>query len=260
MSQSTRNKIEQYLHEQVSRYWDDNVASAKVKGKARPLHSALSPTAMSFWEVASSHSFYTRSGSWWQHLAKIVSDEYHAIAINDYSVEGEISAAAEAHIDQVLEDLDRGNPRRIPNRERDTREVLTVQGATGQSRTEISDLYVRTDGGAELYFEIKTPEPNKAHCKEMKGRILSISALRKGFDAHVFAACPYNPYSTDGDGTPYSWNYAIQFLEVGRDWLVGRDFWKEIGETSTYDEILSICHAVGSDLESKVGTILGLGD
>ena len=75
-------------------------------------------------------------------MARIIASDYHESAENEHPVEGQLSAAAEAHINQIIEDMSRSQPRRKPNREVDISEVLTVQSASGQFRTEISDLYV----------------------------------------------------------------------------------------------------------------------
>ena len=108
-----------------------------------------------------------------------------------------------------------------------------------------------------MYFEIKTPEPNRGQCIEMKQRVLSIAALRKGHNAQAFAACAYNPFTRNGAETIYSWGYALQFLELGQDWLVGKDFWATIGEASTYDEICEICTGIGKDIEPLISAVLG---
>ena len=232
MSPFARDQIKQYLYNELRRYWEETAASAA--NLTRPFHTGLAPTAMRFWGVASSHSFYTRSGSWWQNIARLVGAEYHPVSLNAHTITGQLSAAAESHISQLIEDMNSGHPRKQPSRNIDTREVLTVQGETGQSRSEISDLYIKRKDGTELYFEIKTPEPNKAHCMQMKQRILTITALRKGIKAEAFGACAYNPYAPDGSGDPYTWNYTPQFLEIGRDWLISRDFWSVIGADTTY--------------------------
>lgn len=238
MSPKTRDQVKSYLNEQVIKYWDDSLGPSAAGEITRPLHSALSPTAMKFWGSASSHSFYTRTGSWWQNIARLIGAEYHAEALNGFSVSGQLSNAADAHISQIIENMNIGTPRTSPDRVSDTASVLTVQTGQGPSLSVVSDLYLLREDGTELYFEVKTPEPNKAHCMEMKRRILTIAALRKGHQAQAFAACAYNPYNASGSGIPYNWHYTSQSLEVGADWLVGRDFWSLIGEESTYQEIV----------------------
>jgi hypothetical protein len=104
----------------------------------------------------SERSFSTRLGGWFQDIAQYVASQYNPEAHTNYLVEGNIQPAASAHIAALLEAMDHGIPRRVPNRMRDIEEVLTVQspgGALAQVRT---DLFVRRHAGEELYFEIKT--------------------------------------------------------------------------------------------------------
>jgi hypothetical protein len=143
--------------------------------------------------------------------------------------------------------MDHGQPKRKPNREKDIYEVTTVQSPGGADRSVRSDLFVLRHDGSEMYFEMKTPEPNKGQCKQMKHDILLITALRKDHIAAAYASAAYNP---DGDGKPYEYGYALQFLEIGRDMLVGREFWALIGDDTTYDELLEISTEVGHRIKS----------
>lgn len=194
----------------------------------------------------SERSFSTRSGSWFQQIAKLIAAQFHAEAHMNFVVKGRVQAAAVAHIDAITDAMDFGQPRRKPNREQDTREVTMVQSAGGSDRAVRSDLFVLRHDKSEMYFEMKTPEPNKGQCKKMKQDILLITALRMGHPAEAFAAAAYNPF---GDGKPYTHGYALQFLEVGKDLLVGRDFWSLLGDKATYDELLKISSEVGESIK-----------
>lgn len=141
--------------------------------------------------------------------------------------------------------MDHGNPRRIPSRDRDIAEVLTVQSPGGTLREVRSDLYIGRHDGSELYFEMKTPDPNKGQCKKMKEDILTISALRHQAKAQAYAAAAYNPLGE----AAFEHNYAHQFLEIGKDFIVGRPFWTLVGEPSTYDELLQVAEDVGKEIQ-----------
>ena len=123
----------------------------------------------------------------------------------------------------------------------------------GVARQVISDLYTLANDGRELYFEMKTVAPNRDTSKLMKTKILLISALRQGQNAVARAAMAYNPA---GDGRPYT-EYpdsrnAIQFLELGADLLVGRDFWRVVGDDHTYDELLGLAEEVGTNAAALI--------
>jgi Type II restriction endonuclease, TdeIII len=103
-----------------------------------------------------------------------------------------------------------------------------------------------------MYLEIKTPQPNKDTSAAMKKFILKVAAMRKGFPAEAYAATAYNPF---GDSAPYTWNYAKQFLEIGEDMLIGRDFWAKIGDETTFDELLEIAASVGSEITELIANL-----
>ena len=191
-------------------------------------------------------------------MAKLIGSHYHAEAVRNFHIEGPLSSAAEAHIGQIIEDMEHGQPRRIPARFTDISEVLTVQSNNGPNRAEISDLYIRRHDDSEVFFELKTPEPDKGQCKDMKRRILMISALKKGSDSAVYAACAYNPFNPTGEAALYERTLTSQFLEVGADWVVSENFWSIVGEATTYDEIQAICEEVGTLTNDKVLTALDL--
>ena len=241
LNDQTREAVRNYLFEVVSKYVRESLKDARDK----PFHARLMPALASL--EFSERSFSTRTGSWFQKVAQIIAAQYHRSAANRHLVKGEIQPAAEAHIRSMLEAMDHGRPRRVPNRAKDISEVLTVQAQGGTKREVVSDLHVLRHDGTEFYFEMKTPDPNKGQCKTMKQEILLITALRHLATAEAFAAASYNPW---GDGQPYEGTYAKQFLEVGRDFLIGRQFWSIIGEGSTYDELLEISVVVGKQVES----------
>ncbi|MDP4198413.1 MAG: TdeIII family type II restriction endonuclease [Bacteroidota bacterium] len=239
LTETTRQAIHDYLLRQVTRFVQDNRATARQK----PFHVRLLPILS---EVKfSERSFSTRSGSWFQEMARLVASQFHRAATLGYSVTGRIQPAAEADIVAITELMDHGVPRRIPNRANDIARVLGVQDPGGVDRSIISDLFILRHDDSELYFEMKTPDPNKGQCKKMKHDILLISALRKGHSAEAYAAAAYNP---NGDDAPYMNNYARQFLEIGQDLLVGRQFWSKIGDDQTYDELLEVAEAVGNEI------------
>ncbi len=212
------------------------------------------PTPSLGWLTYSERSFSTRSGSWFQKLALEVAQQFHRSATLNYLVEGSLKPAAKAHIEEILATLNHGS--REPSRESDLREVFTVQAEGGEPAVHRVDLQVMKDDGTQLFFEMKTPWPNKDTSISMKRMILTTMAIRKDRGDQAFASSAYNPYSADGRGQPYGWSYAMQFMELGTDFLVGRPFWEMIGDSATYDELLAIASAVGAELEASLpGTV-----
>lgn len=241
----TRQQIRDYLLKEIERYIRDGLANHAVLER-QPFHIRLMPTL--FGVPFSERSFSTRSGNWFQSMAKFVASQYHKEAAIGHRVKGEIQPAAETLIRDWVEQMKAaGTDRAKPKREEDLKRVLGSQfAAGGVRRTVIADLFVRTHEDQELYFEMKTVAPNLDTSEKMKRRILTITALRYQHNAKAFASMAYNPA---GEGHSYSEypdsRYALQFLELNTDLLVGRPFWTFIGDENTYDELLQISEEVG---------------
>jgi len=63
-------------------------------------------------------------------------------------------------------------------------------------------------------------------------------------------------YNPAGEGQSYTLyadsRYALQFLELGTDLVVGRPFWEMIGGAQTYDELLQIAEEVGVSVAQMI--------
>ena len=245
MDQSLKGEIKGYLEAAVRKFWADS--SRSVNGldlkELRPFQYRLSPNAYTHMSSVSKHSYDTRSGNWWKDIAFMVAKKSHLEAVREYKLTADMSPAAESVINEILVEMD--NHTRKPSRGQDISQTLSAQFAAGQPRTEQVDLYVRRADGAELFFEMKTPEPNSRDSKDIKRMILYVSAMKKGSSAEAYGSCAYNP---SGDGNPYepALKFVTQYNEVNYDFLVGRDFWEKVGGPETYDELLSICDDVGT--------------
>lgn len=240
LSEQTKQAISAYLYKEISRYISESKLTKPLALDAKPFHARLLPALFKF--HLSERSFSTRSGSWFQETARLVAAQFHKNAQLGFTLKGEIQPAASSHITTLLEQMNKGVPKRIANRSQDIASVLAVQSAHGAAITVTADLFVLTHDGTELYFEMKTPLPNKDTCMAMKRFILQVAAVRKGNPAQAFAATAYNPVS---ENAAYVWNYARQFLEIGEDMLIGRAFWMKIGDNTTYEELLRISEGVG---------------
>ena len=253
LEQHTKKAIHNYLLVELTRFVKENSEKEQLKAQealaTRPFHARLVPTLFNV--SLSKHSFYTRSGLWWQQIAQLVGRQYHERAELGFQVVGQIKPAASSSIEEILSQLNAPGIRR-PQRLADIAEVQTGQYTGGDSIKVRADLFILTWDGRELYFEMKTPEPNKDTCVAMKRFILRTAAMKKGYQAEAFAATAYNPY---GDGQAYTWNYAIQFLEVGTDILIGRAFWSKIGDSNTYDELLQISEDVGDEITRIIAAL-----
>jgi len=180
-------------------------------------------------------------------MARIVASQFHKHAVNSHRVTGEIQPAAETLIRDWVEQMKAAGGDRVkPNRQEDIKRVLANQFPGGVQRTVISDLFILTHDDEEQYFEMKTVAPNLDTSEKMKRRILTITALRYQHRVSAYASMAYNRAGEGHSYAEYSGSrYALQFLELNTDLIVGRPFWMMIGDERTYDELLEISAEVG---------------
>lgn len=242
LTPETSTAIRNYLLAELTRYIKENSAAGNTI-VIKPFHARLLP--LLFKVTLSERSFSTRSGGWFQQMARLVAQQYHPVVKQPFTISGHIQPAASSHIETLLGQMDKGKPKRKPSRIQDMQEVTTVQSPGGAELSVTADLFIKTASGNEWYFEMKTAQPNKGQCKEMKRFILQVAALRKQQNGQAYASTAYN---AEGDGMPTTDGKIKQFLEPGADILIGRSFWEKIGDKSTYDELLAISEEVGQEI------------
>ena len=98
----TRTAIRTYLVRELSRYIRENTQVATALD-TKPFHARLLPSL--FQVQLSERSFSTRSGSWFQELARLVAAQYHAHAQLKYVLAGNIRPAAAAHIEAIISQM-----------------------------------------------------------------------------------------------------------------------------------------------------------
>src|SRR5258707_1715755 len=148
LTQQTRDQIRDYLRQEVERYIHEGLANPAVM-ETKPFHARLMPTL--FGVPLSERSFSTRTGTWFQNIARMVAAQYHPQAETEHLVTGQIQPAAETHIAAIVNQMEAPPPqRRIPNRQLDIAQVLGVQSPGGVNRQVRSDLYIQLATGREL--------------------------------------------------------------------------------------------------------------
>src|SRR5882672_6888689 len=117
LTELTKQQIRDYLLKEIERYIRDCLANRSIVERI-PFHARLMPTL--FGVPLSERSFSTRSGSWFQAMARIVASKYHKKAVNGHRVTGEIQPAAETLIRDWVEQMKAAGPDRAkPNRQED---------------------------------------------------------------------------------------------------------------------------------------------
>ncbi len=225
----TRLTPRQYLEQQAS------------KAVLKPFHDAILPEEFRK-ASAFERSFSTRLGATFEECARLIAVQHHALAQRGYRMNPELDVDALNELENQLQRLDRRESVTLAEMIQTILQAHTGKSAT--TRSIIADLYVQKHNGTELYFELKSPVPNKGQCLEVMRRLLRIQLARSGSaPVETYFAMPYNPYGGGRDN--YHWDYAKQYLPFDDVVLIGAEFWDMLGGRGTYLSLLEIYHEVG---------------
>lgn len=226
-----RNKIQNYARETTSMPFltklmqdDQKVASYSF------IHSISTSLGMSIYEDVS----------------VIVAGPHCEAVDKKVDVKGAISKEQKSVITSIVTELVNGT--RKVNKESETREVLKAPAKDGrpQEHGKIVDFFMKRDG-KEYYIEIKTVKPNIDVFEESKTKLLEWIA-RKQKPIITVLAFPYNPYHPE----PYSRFTHRGVLEVGKEFLVGEEYWDFLGGTGTFKDIMDVFDEVGKELHKEI--------
>jgi len=243
-------KVEDILQRQLPRYMDPTayLSLVSTKGRLKPFHAAIVPEEI-LRINAFERSFSTTLGTTFEECARLIALDHHLYAERGYDLTGKISTTALNEIERQISYFDRtGN---------DATSGLTLASMIDAvlavphsadflvQRTVRADLYIQTKDGTELFFELKSPKPNKGQCLEVTQRILRFHALRQQNRPKVKAyfAMAYNPYGPSRDD--YRWSIPKKYMPFTDGVVIGEEFWRLVGGPGTYHELLEIYQSVG---------------
>lgn len=268
ISADIRKQIKDYLEEFIQGLIEQKRAQSVVSprelrplrasapdGSYRPFHESILPEGIlriSEFE----RSFSTKLGTTFEEVAKFLAREHWGIAELAYRVRGTVSEAAIQLIEQICNGISSARIHR-PWPELVT-QVVAVAG-DGIERERISDLYIANPQGEEVFFEIKSPKPNKGQCIELADRLLQIHAIRRAGPPRVrtFFAMAYNPYGEDK--AAYKHSFAMSYLDLDHQVLIGKEFWDLVGGPGSYEQVLEIYREVGKEKGPDMLEQLALG-
>lgn len=267
--EETRTKIKGYLEGFIQGMIDEGTQNDfdpkklrphrlfSKKGDLKPFHESLLPDGLL--RIAEfERSFSTKLGTTFEESARSIASANHVQAERGYKVEGLVSDKAIGYIEEVVSKIGSGGMKyRYLDLVKNV--VRLSEDESGVHRGSIADLFVKTKTGEEWYFEIKSPKPNKGQCLEATGRLLQIHAIthKKYPDIRTFYATAYNPYGIMKD--EYRHSFAVNYMDLASEVLIGKEFWDLIGGPGTYDEILSIYQEVGKEKGPDMLDQLALG-
>jgi hypothetical protein len=212
-----------------------------MKGLLTPFHDALVPGITLLGE----RSFSTRLGNLHEKIAAVIAAEIHAEVRQPHDLSGAIPVLSREFITQRVSALERRDAEPDASYERE--QIFSHFGNEVNAATRI-DLYIRTHGGEDHYFEIKSAKPNKGQCIEMKQRLLTALAIRRQELTQTWWGVPYNPY---GRGE-YRWIYPLAFFDFEREVMLGQSFWDFVGSAGTYEELLGVYRQIGEEFAERL--------
>ena len=232
-----------------------DVEYAERMGQIMPFHKALLPK--SFARMSSfERSFSTLLGKSYERHSAIIAKPRFAKTELQYKIEGDILESVDTEISDEVGRINKGHVfsnyfevvERIVNMEE--------QGSGNRvPRPVTSDLYLKSHNGEEIFFEIKSPKPNKEQCLNITRKHLWIHAMRKSAQPKVktYFAMAYNPY---GEGNEYKHSFATHHLDIKRQTIIGKQYWDFLGGEGTYEELLEIYRKVGMIKSKEISRIL----
>ena len=231
------------------------------EGRLKPFHAAIIPPEL-LRINAFERSFSTRLGSTFEECARLIALEHYADAQRGFNVNGRVSLSALNEIEKQVAIFEHaavaGKPR--PSLLRMIKAVLAARRKTDlQDRVFRADLYILAANGSKLFFEMKSPMPNKGQCLEVTQRILRFHLLHGEARPKVKAyfAMAYNPYGPKRND--YRWTYARNYMPFDQAVLLGREFWEIVGGPNTYQELLEVYQEVGREKGKDMIDTLGFG-
>lgn len=231
------------------------------KGELKPFQAALIPP-----ELIRINQFErglsTRLGNSLEECARLIALEHHQDARRSYDLRAEVSIKAFAEAERQKENYEsaakRGKAK--PTLEQMITAVLNARCSDDlETKSVRADLYIQTDNGTELLFEIKSPKPNKGQCLEVIQRLLRFHLLRgvNRPQVNAYYAMPYNPYGSSK--ADYKWSQALNYLPFEEAVVIGYDFWEIIGGKTAYEELLEIYLEVGRERSKYMLDTLAFG-
>lgn len=257
------SKVEDYKHRKVPIFEeaDSYLVKQSKSGRLKPFHAAIIPEPI-IRINAFERGFSTSLGTTFEECARLIALDYHQYAERGYDITGLVSQAAVDEIEHQVSFYDRDNQEEIskPSLTQMITNVLDVRREDDlKERTVRADLYILTREGKELFFEIKSPKPNKGQCFEVTQRVLRFHLLRgkKQPDVCAYFAMAYNPYGADQ--ASYRWSIPKKYMPFDSTVVIAQDFWTLVGGPTTYQELIDIYRAVGKEKSKYILDTLAFG-
>lgn len=217
-------------------------ASSKT-GDIKPFHEAIIPDGL-LRITEFERSFSTKLGNTFEEVARLIGQDNFIESQRKYIAKGMLSTAAISTIESIANSIRKSGMQQSFLELIDM--VIRTHPGNQVERSRQVDLYLKDRKGNEFYFEMKSPKPNMGQCIEVTDRLLQIHAMKRATrpGVNTFYAMAYNPY---GKREHYTHSFALRYLDIKNEVLIGKEFWDLIGGEGTYEEVLGIYREVGRE-------------
>ena len=176
--------------------------------------------------------------SFYEQIAVIAAQSNSDEARHQWDANAWMAATRRSKIVEIKTAL--GNGERVADIDSEMKEVLDIPHTDLRevSADKRVDVYFRR-GDDEYYVDIKT-RGNKGMHLNLKAQLLEWVA-RANKPIHPIIAVPYNPYEPEryrGVG--------VQVMQLGKDLLVGKEFWDLVGGSGFYEQLENIFKEEGT--------------
>ena len=215
-------------------------------GVLAPFHDALVPGIRGLGE----RGFSTSLGNLHERIALVIGEYAHEEARRAFDLTGQLPVLAREFITQRLNQLSRGEA--VPDHRYEREQLLRAFGDEVPAVTRI-DLSIKTYGGEDHYFEMKSAKPNRGQCIEMKQRQLTALGIRQNARAFAWWGVPYDPY---GRVDAYVHPYPLRFFDFANEVKIGAAFWNFVGDDAgTYDALIALYRDVGGEYAQELNEL-----
>lgn len=186
----------------------------------------------------------TKLGTSYEECARLIALQNFQVVERGYRIEGPVSRNAIREIENIANSVNtKGRPKNYLDLVK--RIVTLSKNGKEEIRSRVADLYLKDKEGNEVFFEIKSPKPNKGQCVEVIDRQLQIHAIRRTGPPKVktYFAMAYNPYGNSR--SDYKHSFSINYLDMENQVMLGKEFWDFLGGEGTNEEIIDIYREVG---------------
>jgi len=250
MAKKTKKAVRDHLSQLVKDAMTRVSNFDETDGGHNPFRSRLIDDA--YLEAAKfERSFVTSMGSrGYEQLGRIIAEGAGHTATRSRITQGPISAGQRAYIATLLRSF-RVDKKAVPDWMQEVAKLAELASDGARETVSItSDLYVKTTGGEELFFSMKTVKPNLDQTERAKRDLLELIAMNP--DHKAYFVLPYNPYGEERE--KYNFTIPFKIFDMRKDpsVLIGKDFWDLLGGPGTYEDLLEVFGEVGEELQERL--------